>query len=107
MFHSHGHCAPITRRPCSEGESHVRGTLSSRPTVGEAECRRIIICVCRQQRGVCEVCVVSEAVRFEVSTAMKVNIVIFWVKTLCSLTGGDQPGSYRQLCYSEMLGILL
>jgi hypothetical protein len=28
-FPSHGHCTPITRRPCSEGESRVRATLSS------------------------------------------------------------------------------
>jgi hypothetical protein len=29
-FPSHGHCPPVTRRPCNEGESHVRGTLLSR-----------------------------------------------------------------------------
>jgi hypothetical protein len=62
-----------------------------------------------QQRGVCEaeVCVVSEAMSFEVSIAMKIYIVIMWVRTLCSCTGGYQPGSCSQLCYSEMLGILL
>jgi hypothetical protein len=54
-----------------------------------------------QQRGVCEV------VSFEVSIAMKIYIVIFWVRTLCCLMGGYQPGSWRQLCYSEKLGILL
>jgi hypothetical protein len=61
-----------------------------------------------QQQGVLEakVCVISEAMSFEVSTTMKFCIVIFWVRTLCSLTGGYQPGSCRQLCYSEILGIL-
>jgi hypothetical protein len=54
-----------------------------------------------------KVCVVSEAMSFEVSVAMKIYIVNFWVRTLCSLMGGYQPGSCRQLCYSEMLGIQL
>jgi hypothetical protein len=63
----------------------------------------------RQQEGVCEakVCVVSEAMSFEVSVALKVYIVIMWVRALCSCTGGCQPGSCRQLCCCEMLGILL
>jgi hypothetical protein len=52
-------------------------------------------------------CVVSKAVSFEVSIAMKIYIVIFCLRTPCSLMGGYQPGSSRQLCYSEMLGILL
>jgi hypothetical protein len=55
-----------------------------------------------QQQGVCEakVCVVPEV-------SMNICIVIFWVRTLCSLMVGYQPRSCRQLCYSEMLGILL
>jgi hypothetical protein len=54
-----------------------------------------------QQQGVHEakVCVVFEAV--------EVCIVILWVRTLCSLTGGYLPGCCRQLRYSEMLGISL
>jgi hypothetical protein len=75
--------------------------------VGEADCR-IIICDCRQQGGVlgADMCGVSEALSFKVSTAMKVYIVI-WGRALCSLMGGYQHGSCRQLCYSEMLGDLM
>jgi hypothetical protein len=43
-----------------------------------------------------KVCVIFEAVSFEVSIAMKIYIVIFWVRKLCSLAGGYQRGSCRQ-----------
>jgi hypothetical protein len=69
------------------------------PSTGRA-CHWVPVCEA-------EVCVVSEEMSFEVSIALKIYIVIFWVRALCSLMGGYQPGSFRQLRYSEMLGIFL
>jgi hypothetical protein len=62
-----------------------------------------------QQQGVCKakVCVVPEAMNFEVSVATKIYIVIFSVRTLCSLWVGislEAAGSYVNLkCWDYMI----
>jgi hypothetical protein len=138
-FPSDGHCTPVMKRPCSEGESRVRGTLLSRiletdsgrginmmQIVGElwfvifgspggASMEELLSQLPEdvigsgfnkedpgraplppafhlqgrhvtwyQQWGIreAEVCAVSEATSFEVSIAMKIYIVIMWVRTL-------------------------